>query len=144
MLFGGRGRILPDVEAIMRIDPSVWPAGAPRRVSSFVGRSEELTVLSARLTDSRLLTVTGPGGVGKTSLVAQLLGDVHVLGGRKVAWAALGATTDPDQVPYLVLDAVGIGDARGQDPVERLTGWLGARRLLLVLDNCEHLAGARA
>ncbi len=116
----------------------------PAELSSFVGREVELARLANRLSTARLLTLVGPGGVGKTRLALQV--GSHALesyqdGVWLVELAPLG---DPRMVANAVAAALGIRE-RGRIPLARtLADTLRDRRLLLVLDNCEHLLDACA
>ncbi|MGW3348490.1 AfsR/SARP family transcriptional regulator [Nonomuraea rubra] len=121
--------------------------GLRAQLTSFVGRAEELAQVGARLRDSRLVTLIGPGGAGKTRLAietaAQEPGDV--------CFVPLAPVSDGDGVPQAVLAALGIRDAvlliherPTLDPEARLVTALAGRQLLLVLDNCEHLVSATA
>ncbi|MEN3357200.1 MAG: hypothetical protein V7637_1182 [Mycobacteriales bacterium] len=111
----------------------------PAAVTSFVGRDRELAQVHRLLRRSRLLTLTGPGGAGKTRLA-------QAAGRREAATMADGAW-HVDLVPvrdrHLVADtvavAVGLPPAAGRDPLRALVHQLARRRLVVILDNCEHL-----
>jgi predicted ATPase/DNA-binding SARP family transcriptional activator len=137
--------------------PGPGPArhGVPSQLTSFVGRDGELSRVAAVLRTRRLVTLHGPGGAGKTRLAAEAAsrhdGDV---------WFAELAGAGPDGVPSAVQAALGLRDvlvnppaapahrlspaASGPGVVDRLVAALGNRRLLLVLDNCEHVVDAAA
>lgn len=111
----------------------------PTPVSSFVGRQEEIRHVSRLLESSRLLTLTGPGGTGKSRLaleVARVMLDAYPDGASLVQLASL---TDPDLIPHEVIVALDVRDASGQAALDTLRLVLQPRRMLLVLDNCEHL-----
>ncbi|MFJ7590866.1 ATP-binding protein [Streptomyces sp. NPDC097617] len=130
------------------------PSGAPRgnlrpRLTSFVGREPELAALHADLSRLRLVTLTGPGGSGKTRL-AEHAAAAHPEAGWIVELARLD---HPGAVPGAVLSALGLREsslvarespAPAADPTTRLVEHCAHRSLLLVLDNCEHVIGAAA
>jgi predicted ATPase/DNA-binding SARP family transcriptional activator len=145
--------------AILTQDPSLAapeplagpPGNLPARLTSFVGRRTELERVQQLLADQRLVTLTGPGGVGKTSLAlaaaAQAAGRYRG-GVWLVELAALG---DPFLVPTAVAAALGLRDTLGgpggqapMPPLDRLVQFVQAGERLLVLDNCEHLIQACA
>lgn len=117
---------------------------ARRGLTSFVGRRHELARLRTLLSESRLVTVTGPGGAGKTRLAEELAANLARSFADGSAVAYLAAAHAPVEVVELVAAAVGVQN-RGPRPVrDELLDYLGDRRLVLVLDNCEHLAVAAA
>jgi predicted ATPase/DNA-binding SARP family transcriptional activator len=114
-----------------------------RPPTSFVGRDDDVAGVLKRLRTERLVTLTGPGGVGKTRLAAETAAKLTV-----PAWfAELAPVTDPAEVPYAVLDALGLrersiaprGADMAGDPLDRLCGALNDRDAVLILDNCEHV-----
>ncbi len=114
------------------------------RSTSFVGRKRELREILALLSDGdvRLLTLTGPGGSGKTRLAVEAtagLGDEFPDGVVLVELAPIG---DPDLVAAAIADRLGVGDRPGREPAEALAAYLRDRRMLLVLDNFEQLLAA--
>lgn len=114
----------------------------PEETSSFVGRKAELARLERALATHRLTTLTGPGGVGKTRLAvrgARLAADHYPDGAW---WADLSPLYDDRLLLPTVSDAVGIADHTLRMPVDALCEWLVDKRLLLVLDSCEHLRTA--
>ena len=160
------GPALRELEArILAQDPSLAAAGpaglaavpAPvatgnlrERLSSFVGRSAELGELSEAVRSSRLVTLTGPGGVGKTRLAveaAAALRDEH----RDGAWLVeFASVTEPDGVAPAVAGALGaaaaglVGPPSPDSTVELIVRYLAGRSLVVVLDNCEHVIGQAA
>ena len=113
-------------------------------LTSFVGRRRELGRLRALLSETRLVTITGPGGVGKTRLAEEFSGVVARSFDAPPAFAYLAAACCSDEVADVVAASVGLRN-RGERPVQReLVDYLADRRLLLMLDNCEHVAVAAA
>jgi len=116
----------------------------PAPVSSFIGRETELAEVHALVTGSRLVTLTGAGGAGKTRLALQVAAGLLDGTGDGVWFADLAPLHDPDLVAVTVADALGIGKQPGHPLVDTLLEAVGERSLLVVLDNCEHLIGACA
>jgi predicted ATPase/DNA-binding CsgD family transcriptional regulator len=124
----------------------------PRQLTSFVGRERELAAVRAALAAHPLVTLTGPGGGGKTRLAlraaAAALGTDGAPGGALyrdgVWWVDLAPLADPALVAQAVVAALGLREPPGRPHLATLTEHLRTRRLLLVLDNCEHLVGACA
>ncbi|WP_187365612.1 AfsR/SARP family transcriptional regulator [Trebonia kvetii] len=123
-------------------------SGVRRAPTSFVGRADDVAAVLKRLAAERLVTLTGPGGVGKTRLASEA-----AAGLAAPAWLAeLAPVTDPAEVPYAVQDALGMRERsiarRGADPagdpVDRLCAALADREAVLILDNCEHVIDAAA
>ena len=113
-------------------------------LTSFVGRAGPVREVAALLGRSRLVTVTGPGGAGKTRLAGQVAGQVA---GRFAdgAWLAeLAPVRDPALVPAVVAAALGVREQPGLPAAGALARVLARQQLLLVLDNCEHVIGAAA
>ncbi|KAB1924682.1 BTAD domain-containing putative transcriptional regulator [Micromonospora noduli] len=114
----------------------------PSQLTTFVGREEELKRVGDLLGDRRLVTLTGPGGAGKTRLAIEAAGRVD----GEVRFVELAGLADGSDVPQAVLSALGLRDAGLRAPAEsgwqttdRLVEALAERQLLLVLDNCEHV-----
>jgi predicted ATPase len=112
----------------------------PARTSSFVGRDHELNELKLLLerADVRLVTLTGPGGIGKTELAVETARRLAPSVGDGAAYVALDRLRDPELVPVAIADAIGLSPL-GPDPASNLARFLRKRELLLVLDNFEHL-----
>jgi predicted ATPase/DNA-binding CsgD family transcriptional regulator len=113
-------------------------------LSSFVGRADAVADVAGLLDGSRLVTVTGPGGVGKTRLAGEVAQRVAGEFADGVWLAELAAVREPGQVPAAVAAAVGARHAPGLSVTASLAAALARRQLLLVLDNCEHVATAAA
>jgi predicted ATPase/class 3 adenylate cyclase/DNA-binding CsgD family transcriptional regulator len=118
--------------------------GFPAVLTSFVGRSVELDEVAELLARYRLVTVTGPGGMGKTRLAGEVARRVADRFADGVWLAELAGVADPDLVPPAVAAALGIQQGGGGSVLEALAEVLAARQVLLVLDNCEHLIDAVA
>ncbi|MFJ4779108.1 AfsR/SARP family transcriptional regulator [Streptomyces sp. NPDC088762] len=155
--------------------PGPYPPPAPEtygpgnlraRLTTFVGREQDIRVIGEDLRRARLVTLLGPGGAGKTRL-SQEAAEAHTAGGRPdgtwpdgVWLVELAPVDDPEDVPEAVLAALGaretklrgaaaeelraLTDRAGDDPLERLVEYAARRRMLLLLDNCEHVIGAAA
>jgi predicted ATPase/DNA-binding CsgD family transcriptional regulator len=118
--------------------------GLPAELNSFVGRDAELQSIAQALTSARLLTLAGPGGCGKTRLAARVAGMGSGIETGDVWWVDLTATSDPAIVPELVADTLGALHAPNQDAIGAVAQQLLGRRILLCLDNCEHVLEAAA
>jgi predicted ATPase/DNA-binding CsgD family transcriptional regulator len=114
----------------------------PRPLTSFIGREQELAEARRLLGRSRLLTLTGPGGSGKTRLCIELAAGVAGDYPDGVYFVRLAPVTDPRLVPSSIAQNVGLPDPSGRPLVEHLAHHLRDRTLLLVLDNFEHLPSA--
>ncbi len=114
----------------------------PAESTSFVGRKPELADLRKKLATARIVTLVGPGGVGKTRLAIRAASDL----GRAFpagAWLVeLADVRDPGLVANTVMAALDLRDQAATDPPSLLLGYLESKELLLVLDNCEHLLEA--
>jgi predicted ATPase/class 3 adenylate cyclase len=114
----------------------------PTQLTSFVGREAELAQGLKLLESSRLLTLTGPGGTGKTRLSLQIAAEVSDQFKDGVFFVPLAPVSDPALVPATILQALGVQDAGTRSPQEVLVEYLAGRNLLLVLDNFEQLLPA--
>ncbi|WP_346433589.1 ATP-binding protein [Nonomuraea composti] len=138
-------------EAILRQEPALGPpappptkppTNLPAPVTELIGREAELASVRASLGTSRLVTLTGPGGVGKTRLALAAAGEVARDGESDGVWLVeLAGAVDPAEAVAAVL---GVRDDATAPLPDRLAGAVAAKRVLLVLDNCEHLVGAVA
>jgi predicted ATPase len=150
-----RLRDLAEPELIYQLTHADLPAGFPPirtladhitklpvQLSSFIGRERELEQAAAALSEARLVTLTGPGGTGKTRLavaVGEQLSDQFAAG---VAFVPLAAITDPGLVLAAVARAVGADLSGAGSPLQALAEWLGEDRWLLILDNLEQVVSA--
>jgi predicted ATPase/DNA-binding CsgD family transcriptional regulator len=116
----------------------------PSELSSFVGREKELTGVKRLLENTRLLTLTGAGGCGKTRLALTAVSEVVERFEDGVWLVELAPLADPSLVPQAVSSTLGVREQTGRSTTETLSGYLRSKKMLLVLDNCEHLIGACA
>jgi DNA-binding SARP family transcriptional activator len=146
--------------AVLRQDPALTAeAGRPlgnlrHQLTSFVGRADELSELGKLLDRSRLVTIVGPGGAGKTRLATELAGRLATDLPDGVWLVELAPVTDPAGVAQAALRAFGVRETplldasferpAARDTTTRLLDVLAAKRALLLLDNCEHLVDAAA
>src|SRR6266700_4112258 len=124
--------------------PSLVNDRLPVRLTPLVGRQRELQAVVDSLSRSRLLTLTGPGGIGKTRLALAAAGAVSVSYPEGVCWVELGPLDDPGIVARVVAHRLGVPDSPGHDAAAAIAEYVGDRSMLIVLDNCEHLASAVA
>jgi predicted ATPase/class 3 adenylate cyclase len=118
------------------------PNNLPTQLSSFLGRERELDEVANLLQEARLLTLTGPGGTGKTRLALQVAARVADAFPDGIFFVALGAIRDPELVPGTIAHDLGLPDRGGLNPMTALREHLRERRLLLILDNFEQLTDA--
>jgi predicted ATPase/DNA-binding SARP family transcriptional activator len=134
--------------AVERRDPTLDPPSAlPAPASRFIGRGRELAALREVLGHSRVLTLTGPGGAGKTRLATELAresGPAHPDGVHVVDLTAVPPDAGTAGVATAVAGALGLPAKPGEPLTGTLANHLRAGRALLLLDNCEHLTGACA
>jgi predicted ATPase/class 3 adenylate cyclase len=118
--------------------------GFPAALTSFIGRAGPVAEVAGLLAGYRLVTVTGPGGSGKTRLAGEVARRVAAEFADGAWLAELAPVPDPAQVPAVIGAALGIREQPGVPAAEALARVLARRQLLLVLDNCEHVIGAAA
>jgi predicted ATPase/DNA-binding CsgD family transcriptional regulator len=116
----------------------------PAELTSFVGRRSEVAEVKRLLAGSRLVTLTGVGGVGKTRLALRAAAELRRAFRDGVWLVQLDQVRDQALVAQAVAGALGLQDRAGYAPAAMLADYLGGRQLLLVLDNCEHLVDAVA
>ena len=115
----------------------------PAELTSFVGRRRELSETRRLLAGSRMLTLTGVGGVGKTRLALRMAAEVRRTFPDGVWFVELAALQDPQLVPHTVANTLELRQVSA-DPAADLAAYLEGQQLLVVLDNCEHLTDACA
>ncbi|WP_345348238.1 ATP-binding protein [Rhodococcus olei] len=111
----------------------------PHQLTNFVGRRHELAEVRRLLSDSRLVTVTGPGGVGKTRLALRVGEDAQGIFADGVWLVELGELSEPSLLAETVTAALGLRERVARPPLPLLVEFLADRHVLIVLDNCEHL-----
>jgi predicted ATPase/class 3 adenylate cyclase/DNA-binding CsgD family transcriptional regulator len=120
------------------------PNNLPAQLASFIGRGRELAEVRALVESSRLVTLTGAGGCGKTRLGLQVAAELLDGSGDGVWLAELAAVGDQDAVAPAIAGALGIAGQAGRPAAEALLDALAPQDILIVLDNCEHLIDACA
>ncbi len=133
-----------DFPPLRSLDNPDLPNNLPQQPTSFIGREKQVEEVEALLGRTRLLTLVGPGGAGKTRLSLQVAADLLTGDGDGVWLVELAALSDPALVPQAVADVLGVQEQAGKPIQQTLVNALKAKRLLLVLDNCEHLVAACA
>ncbi len=137
----GEGRASLTPAAVLEDTPM---HNLPTQLTSFIGREQEVAEVSRLMGDARLLTLSGTGGVGKTRLALQVAGGLPAHYPAGIWLADLAPLAGPAGVAQAVAAAVGVREEAGQPLLATLVAALRPRRLLLVLDNCEHLLDACA
>jgi predicted ATPase/class 3 adenylate cyclase len=132
----------PDFPALRTLD--TLPNNLPRQLTVFLGRAKETDTARSLLETSPLLTLTGPGGIGKTRLALRLAGDVLERYPDGVWVVELGTITDGDAIADRIATVIGLADRPGVSGPDKLVGHLRTRSTLIILDDCEHLVEACA
>lgn len=134
----------PSARLLAFSEPHALPPALPRRLSSFVGRVPDVAAVVASLGDPavRLLTLTGPGGIGKTRLALAVAEAALAQFPDGVVVVELAAVTRPHHVLSAICRALGLREVAGRDPRAQLHAHLRAKRMLLVVDNLEHVLDA--
>jgi predicted ATPase/class 3 adenylate cyclase len=121
-----------------------FPGNLPVQLTSFVGRDDDVAGAAKALTESRLVTLTGPGGVGKTRLAVQVAVELLPRFAEGVWLCELAATNDPDLLGQVLVAALGVHPRPGRSLAESVCDYLSGKQALIILDNCEHLLDAAA
>ncbi len=131
-----------DFPALRSLDPRL--TNLPIQLSSFVGRERELTEVTDLASRSRLITLTGPGGTGKTRLALQVAAE-HTDSFKDGVWLMeFAAVTDAAAVPRVVAAVLNVREQPREPLATTLAEALGTRRILLIFDNCEHVVATAA
>ncbi len=121
-----------------------FPSNLPAQLTSFVGRDEELAALAKALDESRLVTLTGVGGVGKTRLALRLAAELLPRFADGAWLCELATTNDPDALGQVIVAELSVQPRPGRSLLESACDYLSGKQALIVLDNCEHLLDAAA
>ncbi len=127
-----------------RFIAAVETGNLPTSLSSFVGRERELAKVKRLLAGSRMVTLQGPAGVGKTRLAMQVVSDLREEVRLHVWWIDLAPLVDPNHVAHAVAETMEVRDRPGLSLADALAQASLGPRVLLVFDNCEHLVDACA
>jgi len=120
------------------------PNNLPTQLTSFVGREKAIEEVKNELSEHRLVTLTGSGGTGKTRLSLQVATELLDQFEQGVWFIELAPLSDPDLIPQTIQNAMGLVEQKGISILQALQEYLQDRKVLLVLDNCEHLLEASA
>jgi non-specific serine/threonine protein kinase len=120
------------------------PGVLPAELTPFIGRGRELTELAALLRTARLVTVTGPGGVGKTRIALRAAADLSGTLGDGVCLVELSGLQDAELLPNTIAARLGLAEADDRSALDAVTGYLRDRQVLVILDTCEHMVDACA
>src|SRR4051794_19496815 len=131
-------------QAVAPSRPTLATGSLPVELTSFVGRRQALVDLKRAMGSTRLLTLTGTGGVGKTKLALRAGRESARLYQDGVWFVELAAIRDPELVPQAVFTALGLQDHSSSGALSTLSAYLADKRPLLILDNCEHVHEAAA
>jgi predicted ATPase/class 3 adenylate cyclase/DNA-binding CsgD family transcriptional regulator len=128
----------------LRLPERVASQGLPLQLTSFVGRRAQISDLTRILSENRLVTLTGSGGAGKTRLAVEVAGRIGAEFPDGTKYVDLAPITEPELVSVTTARLLGLPDQPGRSATEAVLRFIADRRMLLVLDNCEHLLDATA
>jgi predicted ATPase/class 3 adenylate cyclase len=134
--------LLSDFPALQTLDS--FPHNLPLQLTSFIGREKEILEVKRDLLGDRFVTLTGPGGTGKTRLALQVAAELLELFPDGAWLVELASISDPLLVPQTVAAVLGIRESSGRPIQGLLTDYLRNKEILLILDNCEHLLSSAA
>jgi len=120
------------------------PNNLPTQLTSFIGRGKETKEIKQELSSHRLVTLTGSGGTGKSRLSTQVAADLLDSFPDGVWFVELAPLSDPDRIPQTIQNTMGLTEQTGINILQALQEYLKEKKVLLVLDNCEHLIEACA
>jgi predicted ATPase/DNA-binding SARP family transcriptional activator len=138
----GARRSVPDAAPQGRQAVDAMPRSRPSPLTTLVGREEQTRGIIAQLAVTRLVTLTGTGGVGKTRLAIQVAEELEADYVGDITYVELGSLTDPELAPQTVATALGLREEKEQPLIKTLIDFLQRRQSLLILDGCEHLVSA--
>jgi non-specific serine/threonine protein kinase len=133
-----------EISAALSEDDDRRVTNLPIPLTSFIGREEEIHEIKCLLRETRLLTLAGSGGSGKTRLAIRVANEIQSMFSDGVWWVELGVLVDPELVPQAVAKVLNVRESPNQTLSETLTNALRAKQILLAFDCCEHLLDACA
>ncbi|MFN8381039.1 MAG: helix-turn-helix domain-containing protein [Anaerolineales bacterium] len=116
----------------------------PSHLTSFIGRKKEIPKIKGALSKHRLVTLTGSGGIGKSRLSLQVAADLLNIFPDGVWFVELASLSDPNLLPQTIQNTLGLIEQKNTPPLQILQEYLKEKKILCVLDNCEHLVEACA
>jgi predicted ATPase/class 3 adenylate cyclase/DNA-binding CsgD family transcriptional regulator len=128
----------------LRLSEHVAAQGLPLQLTSFVGRTTQISELKRILSENRFVTLTGAGGAGKTRLAIEVSGRIGAEFPDGTKYVDLAPITEPELVSVTTARLLGLPDQPGRSATEAVLRFIADRQMLLVLDNCEHLLDAAA
>jgi predicted ATPase/DNA-binding winged helix-turn-helix (wHTH) protein len=128
---------------VMQVAAAEWRHGLPNPLIRMIGRSEIVGALEKRLPQQRFVTISGPGGIGKTTVALAAADKLAPSYRHRACFVDLASTMDPRLVPSTLASVLGL-EVLSDDPVPVLLAFLRDKHLLIVLDNCEHVVAAAA
>ena len=115
------------------------PNNLPVQLTNFIGRETDISEIKKTLTNSRLITLLGPGGTGKTRLSMQIAADMIDEYSNGVFIAEIAQVSDPSLIIQTVMNSLGVNEVKGQSQDLTLSEFLKEKEMIIIMDNCEHL-----